>query len=224
MKITLSRSQWEAAGKKAGWLKTAALNVSYTGIVPNESISGTKVVPSQTILSNFKIPEGWIPHANHMTINLGAAKTQDLVGKEVSFSLVAIGQDDKVMAAQVQSEIGSMNNPPHITIAVNPNGGKPMMAASLKEWKPITPIQLKGKILEVLQDGTILSADAKQKDLAAQNQNTQAKQQTEQAKKANSPTSVIKENKWNREQSIEYLKSKNLPQQAWENILKAAGI
>jgi len=221
VKVTLSKSQWNLIGQKTGWIKTSALNISYTGLVPQDSISGNKIVSSQSILSQFQIPTGWTPYANHMTINLGASKDQSLVGQDVEFSIVAIAHDSMVMAAQVQSNVGSINNPPHITIAVNPNGGKPMMSGKLKDWKPINPIQIKGKILEVLQDGTILTNEMKQQDKNNKQQNTQ---QAETTKKANNPTSIIQANKFDREQAIEFLKSRNIPQQAWDGILRASGL
>jgi hypothetical protein len=159
MKIKLSKSQWEQIGQKTNWLKkTAAMPVSYTGLVPTDSISGNKLVPSQSILSQIKIPEGWTPHAHHMTINMGPSKDPSLVGQDGNFTLVAVGQDDKVIAAKVESSTPSANATPHITIAVNKNaGGKPVMSNNLKEWKPINPISLTGKILQIAQDGSIIS-------------------------------------------------------------------
>jgi len=222
--LTISKKEWITIGKKANWIKISALNISYTGIVPQDSISGDKVVPSRSILSQIQIPEGRAPYANHMTINLGVAKDQSSLGKDIEFSLTSVASDDKVMAAQVESKVSSMNNPPHITLAVNPNGGKPMMAGKLTDWKPIAPIPLKGRILEVTQDGTIVTSEMKQQDQAGKAQEEQSKQQEAQLKKSTSPTNVIRENKMNREQAIEFLKSKNIPQQAWENILKDAGI
>ncbi len=226
MKIKLSKSQWNFIGEKTGWIKTSAINISYTGIVPNDSISDNKVISSQSILSSFKIPEGWISYANHMTINLGGAKENiiKLIGQDIDFSLVAVAQDDKVMAAKVQSSVPSVNETPHITLAVNSQGGKPMMSAKLTDWKPINPIQLQGKILEVAQDGAIITEEIKQKEDAAKQQEQQAKQQEQKAKSSQSPSSIIKSNNWDRNQAVEYLKSKNIPQQAWENILKAVGL
>lgn len=143
---------------KINHIKIASLLASYTGIVIQDSISGNRLIPSPTILSQFQIPQGWTPHAHHMTINLGPAKDKDLLGKDVDLTLIAIGQDDKVMAAKVQTSVSTMNATPHITIAINKNaGGKPVMSNNLKEWKPINPISLTGKILQVAQDGSIVS-------------------------------------------------------------------
>lgn len=134
-----------------------AANISYTGIVPLDSISGNTVISSQSVLSNFQVPEGWKVFANHITLNLGAAKDKSLIGQEVTFTLTDVAQDDKVMAAKASISVPSMNNLPHITIAVNiNNGGKPVMSNNLSNWKSISPITLKGKILEVMQDGTFV--------------------------------------------------------------------
>ena len=43
----------------------------------------------------------------------------------------------------------SDNTIPHITIAINPNGGKPVMSNDITDWKPLeSPISLTGVVSE----------------------------------------------------------------------------
>jgi len=69
----------------------------------------------------------------------------------------SLGQDDKVMAAGVNTNVPSKNQIKHITIAVNrAGGGKPFHSNKLENWTPTQPIELHGTIAEVGKDGQIL--------------------------------------------------------------------
>ena len=47
----------------------------------------------------------------------------------------------------------------------------------------------------------------------------------EKEKSDNSPTNIIKTRGLNREQAIEFLRTETkIPEQAWENVLRAAGL
>lgn len=81
------------------------------------------------------IPEGWKTIAHHMTIAFGKpVKNKEDLGKEVKLKVVKLGITDMVIAVQVEG-YESTNSVPHITLAVNPNGGKPAMSNDITDWK-----------------------------------------------------------------------------------------
>lgn len=118
-------------------------SVSYTALVVDN--------PSD-ILSRFNIPEGWEKIAHHVTLNMGASKNPEVVGKSFTVQAVAVAQDDKVMAVKVQMPSGlvTANATPHITLAVNrAGGGKPVMSNKLNDWKSIESFAINGVVTEV---------------------------------------------------------------------------
>jgi len=128
-----------------------------TFITMNESIAYTAVVLDKKshdlLVSEMKhhIPEGWEVYAHHMTINMGAYKIRDEVGKKVTLTASSVAHDDKVVAVSVYG-YPSSNTHPHITVAVNKaEGGKPKDSNSLKKWLNIPPIRLTGTVTEVSQ-------------------------------------------------------------------------
>jgi|SaaInlV_100m_DNA_2_1039680.scaffolds.fasta_scaffold03616_5 hypothetical protein len=125
-----------------------ANSVSYTAIVSQESVANNQVSPWQELVSRSDIPYDWTIHAHHMTLNMGACKDLSLLGNIVTLNVVAIGQDERVMAVLVDGPVPTKNKHPHITIAVAP-GQKPFFSNQLKEWIPITPFSLTGEIREV---------------------------------------------------------------------------
>ena len=123
----------------------------------NESIAYTAVVLDKKshdlLVSEMKhhIPEGWEVYAHHMTINMGAYKIRDEVGKRVTLTASSVAHDAKVVAVSVYG-YPSSNSQPHITVAVNKaEGGKPKDSNSLKKWETIHPIRLTGTVTEVSQ-------------------------------------------------------------------------
>ena len=125
--------------------------------IMNESIAYTAVVLDKNshdlLVSKMKhhIPEGWVVYCHHMTINMGAYKIRDEVGKQVTLTVSSIAHDDKVVAVQVHG-YPSSNSQPHITVAVNKaGGGKPKDSNTLKKWESTPPIRLTGTITEVSQ-------------------------------------------------------------------------
>lgn len=122
-------------------------NISYTALVL------TPESRSQLLRQLGATPDGWEVIAHHMTINMGPADrgpAVEMVGQTHELTAVALGQDERVMAVQVQSDVPSDNSTKHITIAVNrAAGGKPFHSNQLGEWSPISPISLKGVIEEV---------------------------------------------------------------------------
>jgi len=106
---------------------------------------------SRTFLLDFVdelIPEGWKIIGHHMTINLGELKDKSEIGKEVTLTVTEVGLSDMAMAVKV---IGypSKNEIPHITIAVNPDGGKPVMSNQITKWRPVKTFMLSGVVTEV---------------------------------------------------------------------------
>ena len=132
-------------------------NISYSGVVLDEG--------SKQQLLNLDIPEGWEPVAHHMTITKGSlvhergehdfSKTYP-VGSEVELPVVAIGRDERAMAAKIAppSEVNKDISFPHVTVAVNRDGGgKPFHSNKIPEenFRPSTGIILRGTVEEVPQ-------------------------------------------------------------------------
>ena len=95
-----------------------------------------------------RIPEGWKVFAHHMTINLGELKDKADLGKEVTLTVEALGLSDMAMAVRV-SGYPTKNEIPHITVAVNPEGGKPVMSNQISKWQPIKTFMIKGVVTEI---------------------------------------------------------------------------
>ena len=135
----------------------AEQNISYSGVVLDEE--------SKQQLLNLGIPEGWEPVAHHMTITLGPLTHKKgkhdfseayPVGSEVELPVVAIGMDDRAMAVKVQppSEVSKKISFPHVTIAVNQDGGgKPFHSNKIPEenFQTLTGIVLRGTVEEAPQ-------------------------------------------------------------------------
>jgi len=96
----------------------------------------------------WKIPAGWKIIADHMTINLGSLKDKTLLGKEITLTVKRIGISDMALAVEVEG-FESKNNVPHITIAINPNGGKPVLSNDITKWEDVKHFIVKGIICEV---------------------------------------------------------------------------
>jgi hypothetical protein len=97
------------------------------------------------------IPEGWKLYAHHMTINFGKGLSPELkddLGKSKSIKAIEIGVSDMAIAVRVEG-YHSDNDIPHVTIAVNPNGGKPVMSNNITNWKKLENyINLSGVVSE----------------------------------------------------------------------------
>ena len=102
-----------------------------------------------------KIPSDWDVFAHHMTIIFGKelpADMKHLLGKEVELNAYALGKSDLAMALKVTHNGVKVltQKQAHITIAVNTKeGGKPVMAGEIKQWKEILPFKLTGIVTEV---------------------------------------------------------------------------
>jgi hypothetical protein len=129
------------------------MQASYTAIVLD-------IKDRARLLSFFPPPAGWESLAHHMTINMGGAAkgpAKDLIGTKADLTINSIARNELVIAVGVESNIPSVNQRKHITIAVNRSaGGKPVMSNHLAEWEPIDPLAVTGTVAEVAQDGKIL--------------------------------------------------------------------
>jgi len=106
---------------------------------------------SESLLNKFngEIPDGWKKYAHHMTIALGkAVEDENLLGSTQTLIVTQIGKSDMVMAVRVEG-FPSKNKIPHITLAVNPEGGKPFMSNKIEEWKDIEPFEITGEVRNI---------------------------------------------------------------------------
>lgn len=94
------------------------------------------------------IPKDWRVIAHHMTINLGKLKDKSDLGKEVVLTVEEVGISDMAMAVKV-SGYPSKNEIPHITIAINPDGGKPVNSNQITKWQPIKKFMIGGVVTEI---------------------------------------------------------------------------
>ena len=100
------------------------------------------------------IPDGWLMDkdlkyfCDHMTINLGELEDKTLIGKEIKLTVTHIGISDMAIALKVNG-FELKNNTPHITLAINPDGGSPKMSNKITEWTEIKPFRVSGIISEV---------------------------------------------------------------------------
>jgi len=86
MKITLSRSQWERIGKKAGWNKTAVLT-GFTGNQPQGTGATTVGLPGANPAP--AAPQGAMSLEQVKERCLQQAKKGDLLGAVVDFQKLA---------------------------------------------------------------------------------------------------------------------------------------
>jgi hypothetical protein len=121
-------------------------HILYSGVILDES-SHEKLIKRFTSF----IPEGWEIIAHHMTIvtkELPDELKGDL-GETAHLTVEAIGVSDMAIAVRV-SGYHSKNKIPHVTLAVNPEGGKPHMSNQIKDWCDLSPqFKIAGTITEI---------------------------------------------------------------------------
>ena len=118
--------------------------ISYSAVVLDHE-------SSELLLNKFngEIPDGWKKYAHHMTIALGkAVEDENLLGSSQTLIVTQIGKSDMVIAVRVEG-FPSKNKIPHVTLAVNPEGGKPFMSNKIVEWKDIVPFEITGKVRNI---------------------------------------------------------------------------
>lgn len=120
-----------------------ASNVSYSAVVLDNKSHDLLL----DVFSN-SIPDGWKKIAHHMTITLGELKDKTDIDKDVTLTVTHVGLSDKAMAVMVTG-YRSKNKIPHVTIAVNPDGGKAKDSNNITNFKEIKPFKIVGKVTEI---------------------------------------------------------------------------
>jgi|688.fasta_scaffold117033_4 predicted kinase len=118
-------------------------NVLYSAVVLDKA-SYNKLLDRFAL----EMPEGWKTYAHHMTITMGELKDKTDIGKEVILKVTKVGLSDMAMAVQVEGYT-SKNAIPHVTLAVNPEGGKPKDSNSIQNWQDIKPFFIGGFVNEI---------------------------------------------------------------------------
>ena len=93
-------------------------------------------------------PKDWVVICDHMTICLGELKDKTNLGKEVILTVTKLGLSDMAMAVEAEG-YESKNAIPHITIAINPEGGKPKDSNNITSWQDMESFMVKGVISEI---------------------------------------------------------------------------
>jgi hypothetical protein len=75
-------------------------------------------------------------------------KDKSLLGTEHILRVTHVGLSDMAMAVKVDSDIQTKNAIPHVTVAVNPDGGKPVMSNNITKWQDVKVFLLLGKVEE----------------------------------------------------------------------------
>lgn len=119
-------------------------NVLYSAVVLD------KVSQLKLLSHTFPIatPKGWKTFAHHMTINMGELKDKTDLGREVILTVTKVGLSDMAMAIQVEG-YSSKNATPHVTLAVNPDGGKPKDSNDITKWQDVKPFYITGVVTEI---------------------------------------------------------------------------
>jgi len=137
-------------------LAEAMESPSYTALVLDDG-------SHDKLLRLFPAPAGFEQLAHHMTINMGGKEkgpAASIVGSVQQLRVVGFGQDARVMAVSVESDVPSTNAVKHITVAVNrAAGGKPFHSNQL-QFTPTSPVPLSGTVAEVTQGGKIIQHDS----------------------------------------------------------------
>lgn len=121
---------------------------------PESDVLYTAVVLDQCTRTSLQfmyeeeIPEGWTVFLHHMTIRLGESKDKSDIGNRVPLTITHVGKSDMAMALKVTG-YKTKNEIPHITVAVNPNGGKPVMSNDITSWRPVKEMLISGIVTEV---------------------------------------------------------------------------
>ncbi len=120
-----------------------ANDILYSAIVLDE-ISHEKLLK----VFGFRIPVGWKTYAHHMTITMGKSAAKEDLGSIVELVVKYIGWTTMAIAVGVEGYT-SQNASPHITLAVNPDGGKPAMSNQITNWTKVENIKVKGTVTNI---------------------------------------------------------------------------
>ena len=98
---------------------------------------------------NEYIPSDWKKIGHHMTIAFGkGVENEEDLGKEVGLTVTHIGVSDMAIAVRVDG-YPSKNEIPHITLAINPDGGKPVMSNQITNWQPVDGLKIQGVVQNI---------------------------------------------------------------------------
>ena len=145
------------AHRGAGDLTIDKIMQSENTTSPKKVLYSAVVLDKQshdTLLNVFSdmIPPDWKPFAHHMTIAFGKGVENEAdLGREVELSVTDIGISDMAIAVKVEG-YPSKNAIPHITLAINPDGGKPKDSNLIKEWFETKEITIKGVVSNIKRD------------------------------------------------------------------------
>jgi len=133
-------------------------DILYSAVVLDQASINKLMTPN-----NYHIdpPDGWIMgykdklFCDHMTIAVGKGlKDKSELGKNVTLTVTHIGLSDMAMAFKVEG-YPSKNTIPHITLAVNPNGGKPVMSNDITKWQDVKHFIITGIVTEVKKNDKV---------------------------------------------------------------------
>lgn len=119
-------------------------DILYSAVVLDEKSRSRLLAAFGSVL-----PEGWTPIAHHMTISFGkSVPNKEDLGKTVQLKVTELGKSDMAIAVRVDG-YPSKNEIPHITLGVNPEGGKPVMSNLITDWKPVKEVKLSGVVTNI---------------------------------------------------------------------------
>lgn len=103
------------------------------------------------------IPESWNVVCHHMTMHLGRLKEEQYnlrgITKEATVTHVGV-LEDLVVAFKIETDIPSVNEHKHITLALSEKG-KPFMSNKIEDWKKVELLEVDLKIGEFLNNETV---------------------------------------------------------------------
>jgi len=119
-------------------MKNAFFLVMYSAVVLNaESQEKLKLLLRRTFPREAK---AWTIYCHHMTICLGRLpeKLEHLRDHPCALLVTDIGSTNLAIAVRVHDALAlSFNRSPHVTLAVNPQGGEPKMSNDIVRWFPL---------------------------------------------------------------------------------------
>ena len=120
-----------------------ASSISYSCVLLDEK-------SRSLLLATFadKIPDGWKTIAHHMTICFGGLKDKTDLNQSVPLTVTHVGWNDMAIAVLVDG-YRSKNDNPHVTLAVNPDGGKPQMSNDITNWRKVNQFIISGVVTEI---------------------------------------------------------------------------
>ena len=130
--------------------------ITYSGVILDME-SHNKLL--ETFIYNNPDFTNWIKVAHHMTICLGQLPEhirKYYLDEDAVLTVTHFGYNDKVAAVKVEG-LFTINKPDidegpifqHITLAFEPNAGKPQMSNEIQDWSEVERFEVSGKIEEI---------------------------------------------------------------------------